>query len=121
MPQIHGDFTEPKDPWACVSVFILGAIKRGGEVPCIAALNDLAAVLDRGPGLAVIKDLINHQVYHPRLRRETVKFKCGIPRYVEFIQHDPGRQMIGSFNPVSRDFFEDAYRPFNTRPAAAQT
>jgi len=32
-----------------------------------------------------------------------------VPRFIEFIEHDPGRKIIGSFNPIARNFFSDEH------------
>ena len=40
-----------------------------------------------------------------------VSFTPSVPRRVEYIEHDAGRQMIGSFHPMDGDWFADAYKP----------
>ena len=48
---------------------------------------------------------------------KTVTFTTSVPRFVEFITLNPGRQMIGSFHPLSdTEFFRDAYQPPPPQP-----
>ena len=41
---------------------------------------------------------------------EQVTFTPTVSRHIEFVTHDAGRQMIGSFHPREGDFFADCYR-----------
>jgi hypothetical protein len=45
---------------------------------------------------------------------ELVEFTPDVPRFIEFITHDAGRQMIGSFHPKDGDYFRDAYFEMHT-------
>ena len=45
----------------------------------------------------------------PRSGTFKLTFKPSVPRRMEFVTLDPGRQMVGSFHPVAKNLFEDAY------------
>lgn len=51
-----------------------------------------------------------------QLIAEPVRFTPSVSRFICFVTHDAGRQMIGSFHPKDGDFFKDAYQG---PPAAA--
>jgi len=97
-------------------------------VPCIAARNDLKPILDVGATGKVemtiwttaLEDDLWGNMFNRRhqdpaqnpsdewLRR--VEFVSSVTRTIEFMVHDAGRQMVGSFHPTERDFFEGVYR-----------
>ena len=43
-------------------------------------------------------------------------FTPDVPRFIQFITLDPGRQMIGSFHPIAANLFGDAYSPGANQP-----
>ena len=50
--------------------------------------------------------------YHPHVLEDAeVTFTPSVTRRIEYVEHDAGRQMIGSFHPVDGDWFADAYNP----------
>lgn len=117
-------------PYGTVCTFIDGAIERNEPVPCVASRNDLSVILDAGgEARSVSMDLwleaLQRYIFGVNWHasagdadrtpdelahmRATKTFTPSVPRFIEYVTHDAGRQLVGSFHPTDRDFFADAY------------
>jgi len=118
-------------PFGQVSLCIKGAIDAQVSVALIAARNDFASIIDIGESgastLRLWRTAKNEDLFDYRWEEHTneanrepnadfidshlapTTFRPAVPRRIEYVTHDAGRQMIGSFHPIDRDFFSDAY------------
>ena len=102
-----------------VGLFVRGALAKKAPVPLVASLNNMDAILDAGGeersvSMQTYDDAqMNGEGIGEHWRTcdpETTVFTPTVSRHIEYITHDAGRQMIGSFHPTDGDFFEDAYK-----------
>ena len=125
-----------KHPFGIVGLFIQGALKAhlvgGPMVPCVAARNSIDVIFDAGGEERIVtmvawKEALEHVMFGSQyirmddtrvpdnephvLEDAEVSFTPSVTRRIEYVEHDAGRQMIGSFHPVDGDWFADAYNP----------
>jgi hypothetical protein len=112
---------------------------RDGVVPIVAQRNGMALICDAGGASGTVKlrlwkfaneykltedenedndvndgdngddDDDSGSWKPPRSGTFEMTFKPAVPRRMQFVTLDPGRQMVGSFHPVIKNLFEDAY------------
>lgn len=112
-------------PFGMVGMCIQGAMASDTPVPFVAARNSFDRIADVGQSGQVTMRIwtvaeeahldfahyANAQDREPRTEHlvTTVTYSPAVPRRIEYVTHDAGRQLIGSFHPTDRDFFADAY------------
>ena len=100
-------------------------VPSAATVPIVATRNNIGPILDTGGGPPSRRGRITQDLWSNALLVElffggtgnqrqvqnefveSLSYTTIIPRHIEYVEHDPGRQMIGSFHPTDADFMAD--------------